>query len=635
MLRSFRQVFQSNRTPVAAIFLLVLVSMVIYLVPSGRMDTPDTVVARVYGREITLRELAEHVSELSQRFGHQANEEALQPYLQSQALRDLMNQKLMEELADRHHVVVTDEEVAAQMRAFLRQYPILLDDKGNLKPTAELKKIFQETGFNPATQERSIRSELLRSKLIQQAAVQVPVDAAWLDVENQVRNGKVGFDQATLPVDPSTVADPGDATLTAFYQAGGDRFLQGPRRIIQFVAMDRTSLGKAVEVDDATVKAAYEARQNDYLELKARHILFKADTDAQAKEATDKALALRAKLVKGEDFAKAAEELSEDPTAKGNGGELGWFHFAQMQKPFSQAAAALKVGEISQPVRTIYGIHLILLEGRKEKTFDEVKDEIRQSLADERFADRAQERLEQIRKRANGGDLAAAARAFGASAQLSQPFSNEPDAQSPGIPELPQLLDEAFRLKIGEVSKPQRAGDRYFLIRVQEQLPEGVPPFKEIRAKVLDAWKLEAARKQALAKAQATLKDGDLKALGGVFSSQAPGPISALKDLAGIPAIRKALLSTPVGQITPLAWTADGKLWAAKITSRELPPALTFETRSALIQSIQTGEAQKLLSAELQFLDQQGRERAGLRSLWGQYGGIYLNKAALQSQIQH
>ncbi len=634
MLRSFRQVFQSNRTPVAAIFLLVLVSMVIYLVPTGRMDTPDTVVARVYGRDIVLRDLLEHMSELSQRFGKQANEETLRPFLQSQALRDLMDQKLMEELAERHHVVVTDEEVAVRMRAFLRQFPILLDAKGNLKPAAELKQIFQETGFNPTSQERNLRADLVRTKLIEQSALLVPVDTAWLDLENQVRNGKVGFEQALLPVDPSAVADPGDGTLEAFYREGGSRFQQGPRRIIQVVPVDKAALGKALEVDDASVKAAYEARRNDYVELKARHILFKAETDDQAKEATEKALALRAKLVKGADFAKAAEEQSEDPTAKGNGGELGWFRFAQMVKPFSEAAAALKIGEISQPVRSQYGIHLIQLEGRKDKTFDEVKDELRASLQDDRFAARAQERLEQIRKRANGGDLAAAARSFGSQAVLSQPFSDETGATSPGLPELGQLAAEAFRMKVGEVSKPEKAGDRYVIFRVQEELPEGVPPFKEIRAKVLAAWRLEEARKQAMAKAVAALKGGDLKALGGTVTTQAPGPISALKDLGTLPAVRKALLDTPVGQVTAPAWSADGQLWAAKITSREAAPALTFETRRALIQAIQGDEARTLLSAELQYLDRQGREHGGLRSFYGQFGGIYINEKALQALLQ-
>ncbi len=633
MLRSFRQVFKSNRTPMAAVMVVVLLGLVAYLAPSGRVDTPDTVVARVYGREVLLRDMAEHMQELYQRYGKQASPEALKPFVQSQALRDLMNQKLMEELAERHHVVVTDEEVGARLRAFLKQYPILLDAQGNLKSTAELKQIFQETGFNPAIQERNLRSELLRTKLIQQAAFQVPVDATWLAVEDRLRNEKVAFQQATLAVDPTTVADPGDGTLEAFYKAGGDRFLQPPRRVIQFVAVDRAALGKDVQVDEATLKAAFEARKNDFIEFKARHILFKAEGDAQIQEATAKAQLLRERLVKGQSFAKAAEELSEDPSAKGNGGDLGWFRFPQMQKPFSEAAAALKPGEISQPVRTIYGIHLIQLEGRREKRFEDVKDQLAKEISDDRFNVRAQERLEQIRKRANGGDLAAAAKSMGSQAQVSQPFSNEANAQSEGLPELPQIEAEAFRLKVGEVSKPMRFADRHILFRVQEQLPEAVPPFQEIRAKVLAAYRLEESRKQALARAEQALKTGGLQAVGPV-TDQAAAPLSGLRDLVAHPGIRKALLDTPVGQTTPLLWAQDGKLWVARIVSREPAPALDFEGRRTLIQEVQTTEAQKLLSAELQSLDQQGRLRPGLSSFWGHFGGIYVNADAAQVQVE-
>ena len=274
MLRSFRQVFKSNRTPMAAVMIVVLLGLVAYLAPSGGGVSSDTVVARVYGREVLMRELADHMQELFQRYGKQASPETLKPYIQSQALRDLVNQRLMEELAERHHVVVTDEEVGARLRAFLRQYPMLLDPKGNLKTTAELKVIFQETGFNPTVQERSIREELLRTKLVQQAALQVPIDEAWLTVENRLKNEKIGFQQATLAVTPAAVADPGDAVLEPFHKAGGERFLQPPRRVIQFVAVDRAAFGKDLQADDAALKAAYQARKADSTEFKARHILF-------------------------------------------------------------------------------------------------------------------------------------------------------------------------------------------------------------------------------------------------------------------------------------------------------------------------------------------------------------------------
>ena len=633
MLRSFRQVFKSNRTPMAAVMIIVLLGLVAYLAPTGGAVSSDTVVARVYGHEVLMRELAEHMQELYQRYGKQASPETLKPFIQSQALRDLMNQKLMEELAERHHVVVTDEEVGTRLRAFLRQYPVLLDVNGNLKSNAELKQIFQETGFNPAMQERGLRSELLRTKLVQQAALQIPVDEAWITQEDRLRNEKVAFQQATLAVDPNSVADPGDATLEAFYRAGGERFLQPPRRVIQFVTVDRASLGKDLQVDEAALKAAFEARKGDTTEFKARHILFKAEGDAQLQEATAKAQLLRERLVKGQDFAKAAEELSEDPSAKGNGGDLGWFSASKMVKPFSDAAATLKPGEISQPVRTQYGVHLIKLEGRREKKFEDVKADLAREISDTRFNTRAQERLEQIRKRANGGDLAAAAKSLGSSAQLSQPFSNEPSAQTPGLPELPQLLGEVFHLKVGDVSKPLPFPDRHLLFRVQEELPEAVPPFKEIRTKVLAAYQLEETRKAAVAKAQQALKTGGLQAVGPV-TDQAPAPLSGLRDLVAHPGIRKALLETPVGQTTPVLWAQDGRLWVARITSREPAPALTFETRRSLIQDVQTSEAQKLLSAELQSLDQQGRLRPGLSSLWGHFGGIYINASAAQVSVE-
>ena len=115
MLRSFRQVFKSNRTPMAAVMIVVLLGLVAYLAPTGGAVSADTVIARVYGHEVLMRELAEHMQDLYQRYGKQASPETLKPFIQSQALRDLMNQKLMEELqqvidsSNNAQVVITGE----------------------------------------------------------------------------------------------------------------------------------------------------------------------------------------------------------------------------------------------------------------------------------------------------------------------------------------------------------------------------------------------------------------------------------------------------------------------------------------------------------------------------------------------
>jgi peptidyl-prolyl cis-trans isomerase C len=103
-------------------------------------------------------------------------------------------------------------------------------------------------------------------------------------------------------------------------------------------------------------------------EIRARHIL--VATEAEAKEIAER-------LKKGEDFATLAKEKSKDPNAEG--GDLGFFSRGQMLKPFEDAAFALEVGELSEPVQTQFGWHIIKLEEKRDQplpTFDQVKGAI-------------------------------------------------------------------------------------------------------------------------------------------------------------------------------------------------------------------------------------------------------------------
>lgn len=111
--------------------------------------------------------------------------------------------------------------------------------------------------------------------------------------------------------------------------------------------------------------------------VSASHILFRTDSRPK-EEALKLAEAARTRLLAGEDFGKVAMELSEDPTARRNAGHLGYFSRDRMDPAFATAAFALKnVGDISEPVLSAFGYHLIQLEGRRsERTrdFEEMKD---------------------------------------------------------------------------------------------------------------------------------------------------------------------------------------------------------------------------------------------------------------------
>ena len=146
-----------------------------------------------------------------------------------------------------------------------------------------------------------------------------------------------------------------------------------------------TSVGKAALTDAEMHKVYDEAvkQMGEEKEVHARHILFRAAAgdEKASKEAEDKIKAVIARLKKGEDFVKVAGELTEDPSGKANGGDLGFFSKEQMVPEFSDTAFKLDKGQISEPVKTQFGWHVIKVEETRVKPqpkFEEVKPQIEQ-----------------------------------------------------------------------------------------------------------------------------------------------------------------------------------------------------------------------------------------------------------------
>jgi peptidyl-prolyl cis-trans isomerase C len=140
----------------------------------------------------------------------------------------------------------------------------------------------------------------------------------------------------------------------------------------------------AQEVTDADLKAAYDekyAGAAPETEYHAAHILVGTEDEAKA---------IEEQLKTGGDFAAIAKEKSKDPGSGANGGDLGWFGLGMMVPEFEQAVVALKPGEISAPVQTQFGWHVIKLEDTRVKaapTLDSVKDELTQAIRDKKVQD--------------------------------------------------------------------------------------------------------------------------------------------------------------------------------------------------------------------------------------------------------
>jgi peptidyl-prolyl cis-trans isomerase C len=166
-------------------------------------------------------------------------------------------------------------------------------------------------------------------------------------------------------------------------------------------------LGKEGKVSEEDCQKYYDQHKQEWDGVTGRHILIRfqgspvpvrtGQKELTEAEALAKVQDLRKRVVAGEDFAALAKAESDDVSSGANGGDLGTFHHGQMVPAFDAAAFALKPGEISEPVKTQFGYHIIQVQKRESKAFEQARPEIEQRLAPQQ----QQKVLEELVKRTN------------------------------------------------------------------------------------------------------------------------------------------------------------------------------------------------------------------------------------------
>ena len=164
------------------------------------------------------------------------------------------------------------------------------------------------------------------------------------------------------------------------------------------------NISKTAPVEESAARAFYEQHKADWERLRGRHILIRfqgspvpvrpGQNDITEQEAFAKAQVLSKRLGAGADFAAMAKAESDDVGSGVKGGDLGLFRRGQMVPSFEEVAFKLPVGRVSEPVRSQYGYHVILVEQKESKTFEEVRAEVEQRLRPEL----AKQAMEDLRK---------------------------------------------------------------------------------------------------------------------------------------------------------------------------------------------------------------------------------------------
>lgn len=240
---------------------------------------------------------------------------------------------------------------------------------------------------------RQILDELITEKLVNKAAAGITVPQA--DVDAQIAKIKAQF--------PSD-----EAFSKQLSQVGQtpEQLSETIRKMLQQQRWLEDQLAGKTDISDEEAKKFYDENKKEFEQpetVKASHILFRVNKDDSEDVVNQKLKAAQTaetRAKKGEDFTALAKELSEEPGAKESGGDLGFFAKDRMVPEFAEVAFSEKVGDVSDPVRTQFGWHVIKVTDKKPAgtlPYDEVKAQLITYLKSKKQEEAAQELLKSLR----------------------------------------------------------------------------------------------------------------------------------------------------------------------------------------------------------------------------------------------
>lgn len=478
-------------------------------------------------------------------FGDQLNEDMIQMFgLKKQALDQLINQAILLQEAKRLNLRVTDEELAASIQAIPAFQNEGVFDKGIYTRVLSMNRL------SPEEFENGQRESLLVEKLRQLIMSSVKVsDQEALDYYLW-ENASVNVEYVLFS--PDKVPEPAvtDEEVQKYFDANQNNYKTELKLNSKYIYFNPSEFTAGVTVSDEAVKEYFDAHPDEFKvpkTVKARHILFKLENNSppeMVEEKRRKAEEILALARAGQDFAELARTHSEGPS-KELGGDLGTFRKETMVEPFSEKAFSMNPGEISEPVRTQFGWHIIKVEAvneASEKTLDEAREEIRKNLTTERAKGLAYDKAEAIYDAAfEGDDLKKVAEGHDVKVEETGFFTLNQGPRAVNNPV--RFAGAASGLADMQISEIQEFSDGYYLIQVIAREPEVVAKFSDVKDKVkTDLIRVKRAEK-AVADAKAFLeavKGGASMKEAGANLDPAPKETGFFKRGDTIPEIGKA-----------------------------------------------------------------------------------------------
>jgi peptidyl-prolyl cis-trans isomerase D len=517
-------------------------------------------VATVNGSPITQREFAEELRRQQDRlraaFGPNIDTEALDTTESRLALLDsLVSQRLLVDAALRGGLSVSD----AQLRETIAAAPAFQGESGFSRSNYEA--LLRAQGMTPQTFEVRLRHDMALSQLTDAVRGTAIASRAVTERLEAIQAERREVQEALVAAQPFLAqVKVSDAQVRAYYEANPAEFRVPERVRAEYLVLSAEALGRRGPVGEAELKAAYEARASQYRvdeQRRASHILVKTEEEAAQ-------LAAAARKNPGR-FAELARKHSQDPGSAANGGDLGFFGRGMMVPAFEEAAFRMREGEISAPVKSEFGWHVIRVTGvqpAKLRPLAEVRAELAAELARQqgarRFAEAAEAFSNMVYEQSDS--LKPAAERFNLELQSGWSARGAASGDA-GVLASPKLQGALFA---EDAVKERRNTDAIEVApnvlvaaRVIEHHPESQKKLEDVRAEIERRLRAEEAARLAQQAGEAQLavlrKDG-----GAGLSWSAPKAVSR-RSPQGVPAgaLRQILAADP-GKLPAFVGAARG-----------------------------------------------------------------------------
>jgi peptidyl-prolyl cis-trans isomerase D len=378
--------------------------------------------------------------------------------------------------------------------------------------------LLRQQGRTEADFEREFRRDLESSQL--RNAIAISAFATPSDIQRRVAlEGETReMAYAVLPAAAFTAqVKVAPADVASYYEQHKSEFMTTETVALQYLKLDLAAIAAEVQVTDEALRKYYDetaaARYETPERRRASHILIEAGTDDAAARREAEQIAARIKA--GEDFATLARENSDDPGSKEAGGDLGWATREAYVPAFADALFGMKQGEVSPPIKTQFGYHIIRLDGIEppgQRSFEEVRAELEPEFRREQAQNVFYEKSQQLADESFAAltELETVSKKVGLPLQTVDKFTRQGGGPFNADRKVIDAVFGETVLDERQNSVPIELGDESVVVlRVTDHKPPQQQPLEAVQADIEARLLTEGARKAAAEAAAAMAKRVD------------------------------------------------------------------------------------------------------------------------------